>query len=48
MFWLKEWIKGVIIIIILFENAKILVGQMTLNKEKGDGTCLWNVEFVVE
>ena len=46
MFWLKEWIKGVIIII-LFENAKIWVGQMTLNKEKGDGTCLWNVECVV-
>ena len=33
MFWLKESIKGVIIII-LFENAKIWVGQTTLNKEK--------------
>ena len=34
MFWFKESIKGVIIIIILFKNAKIWVGQTTLNKEK--------------
>ena len=50
MFWFKQSIKGVIIII-LFENAKIWVGQTTLNKEKGDGTCFmecWVCSIIIE
>ena len=51
MFWFKQSIKDVIIIIILFENAKIWVGQTTLNKEKGDGTCFmecWVCSIIIE
>ena len=50
MFWFKQSIKGVIIII-LFENAKIWVGQTTLNKEKGDETCFmecWVCSIIIE